>query len=75
MDAATVKCHQCRFWLVKPKGEWGVCKLGSAKPEGMQFRAVLETAPEFGCERGVAGDPEPARWLGLGQAGGGRPGN
>ena len=63
MDTATVKCHQCRFWLKRLGGEWGECRVGSTEAEGMPFRAVLETAAAFGCDRGVAGDPRlPEGW-------------
>ena len=64
MDAATVKCHQCKFWLKRNRSGWGVCAVRSAiAEEGLQFRTVLETAPGFGCESGAAGDPKlPDGW-------------
>ena len=64
MATATVKCHQCRFWLKRLGGKWGECSVGSTnETEGIQFRAVLETAAAFGCDRGAAGDPNlPEGW-------------
>ena len=63
MDAATVKCRECRFWLRVSEGERGVCRVHSTGAENMPFRAVLETAPEFGCDSGVRGDPRlPVGW-------------
>ena len=63
MDTATVKCHQCRFWLKRPGGEWGVCRPRSTEAGGIQFRTVLETAAAFGCGMGAAGDPNlPEGW-------------